>query len=698
MATPLNLFPSRVRFVNADGTLTPEAYRALQLVLERTGGTLGDNGVDVFADLADLTGAATLDSSITDTVVQTASFDAFMPDVVQPTGQIGTDITLDATGLIVLNAANAQDAYEQTDAALVSARSTGARNGGDISDQGLGVVRISAGSGSILDNTTPATPSYYSVSWAQTDLDMSLSTGINFVYVNSAGTVTFGTTEPTSATRRQAIYLWRVSVIGGLFSAATSITNPLQQYGQGIADVFEALGLVKTGLTLSAASTDLSLAVAEGAIYQSGANFHIAAEDPNKTTYSLKSPATVRLLTQNNTQGSDVTQLDVTNYDLSGTVTAIPGTTSRAQIWTVLQFPSQGGEIRILYGQSYYSSIANAQAALANGSYVAIIPSQKAGSITLGWVITAANATDLSDGVQVFVNANRFGLSGGAISSSGTSYVQLNNPNTLGAAATLDGSAITTVNGFKVPVTAGAVPTADGALAVDSTTHLLKFGSNGSTLTALYSGGALGTPSSGTLTNATDLPAAGVTGTALVAADIGVTVQAYDATYLVDADIGVTVQAYDATYLVDADIGVNVQAYDADLTTWAGVTPGTGVATALAVNTGAAGAFIVNGGAVVTKTADFTLADTETFVINNKASACVVTLPAASSWPGRAVTFQNYQAFTLTSLSSNVVPQGGGSAGTAILLGVVGNWATLVSDSTNWVIMQAAPNNILLLE
>lgn len=39
-----------------------------------------------------------------------------------------------------------------------------------------------------------------------------------------------------------------------------------------------------------------------------------------------------------------------------------------------------------------------------------------------------------------------------------------------------------------------------------------------------------------------------------------------------------------------AVIGVDVQAYDADLTTWAGVTPGTGVATALAVNLGSAGA------------------------------------------------------------------------------------------------------------
>lgn len=43
-------------------------------------------------------------------------------------------------------------------------------------------------------------------------------------------------------------------------------------------------------------------------------------------------------------------------------------------------------------------------------------------------------------------------------------------------------------------------------------------------------------------------------------------------------------------------IGTNVQAYDADLTTWAGITPGTGVGTALAINTGTAGAFQVNNG------------------------------------------------------------------------------------------------------
>jgi hypothetical protein len=130
-------------------------------------------------------------------------------------------------------------------------------------------------------------------------------------------------------------------------------------------------------------------------------------------------------------------------------------------------------------------------------------------------------------------------------------------------------------------------------------------------------------------------------------------------------------------------------------TTITGVLKGNGTAISAAVpNTD-----YIAPSAVVTKTANFSLADTENWVINNKTgSTCTVTLPAASSWSGRYVTFKNMQAQTLVSASSNVVPIDSTTAGTAILLGVVGNWATLVSDGTNWIIMQSAPNNILLLE
>jgi hypothetical protein len=103
--------------------------------------------------------------------------------------------------------------------------------------------------------------------------------------------------------------------------------------------------------------------------------------------------------------------------------------------------------------------------------------------------------------------------------------------------------------------------------------------------------------------------------------------------------------------------------------------------------------------APVTKTADFTVAANDLWLINNKSgSTCTVTLPAASSFAGRILHFQNYQVQALVSASSNVVPISGGAAGTSILVASSGDQATLVSDGTNWLITQYVPNNILLLE
>ncbi len=110
-------------------------------------------------------------------------------------------------------------------------------------------------------------------------------------------------------------------------------------------------------------------------------------------------------------------------------------------------------------------------------------------------------------------------------------------------------------------------------------------------------------------------------------------------------------------------------------------------------------ALAASSSAPVTYTADFSVAATDVWIINNKSgSSCTATLPAASGYLGRVLYFQNYQAQTLISASSNVVAIGGGAAGTSILLASAGDQSTLVSDGTNWIMMQYVPNNILLLE
>jgi hypothetical protein len=123
------------------------------------------------------------------------------------------------------------------------------------------------------------------------------------------------------------------------------------------------------------------------------------------------------------------------------------------------------------------------------------------------------------------------------------------------------------------------------------------------------------------------------------------------------------------------------------------------VGTGLSFSAGTLASTVAAPSAPVTKTADFSVAATDVWLINNKSgSTCTVTLPTPSTNSGRVLYFQNYQVQALVSASSNVVPLAGGAAGTSILLASSGDSATLVSDGTNWLMTQYIPNNILLLE
>lgn len=141
-----------------------------------------------------------------------------------------------------------------------------------------------------------------------------------------------------------------------------------------------------------------------------------------------------------------------------------------------------------------------------------------------------------------------------------------------------------------------------------------------------------------------------------------------------------------------ADFGFFLSSGDAQIRFSTSSTNGSGLSTERLRINGAGFVSVLGGsfgqGAPVTKSADFTVAATENNLINTKTgSACIVTLPAASSFVGREILIKNTSNQSITSASANVIPLTGGAAGTTITNSTTGRWVKLVSDGTNWVIM-----------
>lgn len=95
-------------------------------------------------------------------------------------------------------------------------------------------------------------------------------------------------------------------------------------------------------------------------------------------------------------------------------------------------------------------------------------------------------------------------------------------------------------------------------------------------------------------------------------------------------------------------------------------------------------------GAPVTKSANFSVVPGENIiVVDNSSSNVVATLPTASQWPGLELTIKTIQNRAVTSVSSNVVQLNGTGPSTSIVPATAGSWVNLVSDGTNWIIMNS---------
>lgn len=78
-----------------------------------------------------------------------------------------------------------------------------------------------------------------------------------------------------------------------------------------------------------------------------------------------------------------------------------------------------------------------------------------------------------------------------------------------------------------------------------------------------------------------------------------------------------------------------------------------------------------------------------TWIVVNYAGTVELTFPSASASTGTEFYVKTITNNAVISATSNISPLAGGSAVQSILSATAGKWATIVSDGTNWVIMQA---------
>jgi len=269
-------------------------------------------------------------------------------------------------------------------------------------------IDITAGTGVLVDDwTDPQNPVVYDVSWgAVTALAVTYLGTSTFsnILIDNTGAVVQLEDDPTDAQRRDNIYLARlghtnltsVQSVVPKYSAAAS---PMSQ----VNDLLSFIGLINIGNIVSANGANLSINKSTGQLYDKGVNYVNTPKTPNTVTMASATAPTIRRRTQTG-NGTSSAFLDVANYDVGGTITALSGTKYTNQ--RVFLFPN--GNIIVQYGQVAYNSLSSAIAGLETEAFVVF--ENLSDACLIGIISVRSTATDLSDAAQAYFGlVSKFG-------------------------------------------------------------------------------------------------------------------------------------------------------------------------------------------------------------------------------------------------------------------------------------------------
>lgn len=376
------------------------------------------------------TGSSTknfVDLSTTQTITGKKTFDSLMANSFQKIGGTSSQF-LKADGSVD---ANSYGRYFDTlylYRNILQNASTGIITFGGLTLNGaLTAFNIGAVTGVIVDNTTdPNNPviTYVKNNGATGITDPYITTSnMTYILLDISGNIIYQSTIPTTQQRRQNIYLGKLThterdgFYVNAYTQADIVFSPASQ----LRDVWDPIHLINSGVYPSANGPNLNINISAGTVYGLGIGWNNNPLSPSALPITAKTATTFKYRTQTGGISSYVNLIDPTRYDLNGVVTLV-GTATRATNQRI--FLLQNGEIRVQYGQVYYSSLANAIAGIQTESFITF-SNFKDNGILIGVLSVRQNATDLSNITQAqFFLVSKFGELVGASSGVSTGNLQ----------------------------------------------------------------------------------------------------------------------------------------------------------------------------------------------------------------------------------------------------------------------------------
>lgn len=298
--------------------------------------------------------------------------------------------------------------------------STGISVGGEITANGGDPIAadIAAVEAFIVDDITdPLNPSVIAINEPARTVQLDAAAqlrSLTWWLMDGTGALIQQAALPTALQRRQLVVIGRTffNPLSGTIIGSKSIHTMLRQQGPQLVDLMEALGPFSlSGNSIAPVAATLQFTKTDGFVF-----IHSIAEDstpwnPHEGATPAQAPAQFRRILRATAVPSPIVNtIDPANYDNAGVLTPIGGGVGSSTIQRVFVTPADNtiDQISVQYGQTVYSSLANALAAVNVGTFIPN-PGLIELSALIGYIVVTRTATNLADTTQArFINAGKF--------------------------------------------------------------------------------------------------------------------------------------------------------------------------------------------------------------------------------------------------------------------------------------------------